>query len=131
MNSGLRRNDVAHPIVLEADYRVGNFIEPRKRLSRLGVAAFALKRKWQSSKRDHKSARFAGELHDIGRRARPGTTTKASADEDHTRVGDSFANFISRFHSCVVTEFGVTACPQTPRHRTAKLHFVRRYGTRR
>src|SRR6266567_3827800 len=62
MNSGLRRNDVAHPVVLEADYRVRNFVEPGKRLSRLGIAAFALKRKWQSSKRDHKGARFTGEL---------------------------------------------------------------------
>ena len=69
MNSGLRRNNVAHPVVFEADYRIGNFIEPGKRPSRLGVATFALKREWQSDERDHKGARFTGELRDIRRRA--------------------------------------------------------------
>src|SRR4030095_15639 len=42
MNASLRRHHVAHLVVLEADYRVRDVIEPDKRLPRLGVAAFAL-----------------------------------------------------------------------------------------
>src|SRR6266540_2323832 len=42
MNASLRRHNVAHLVVLEADYRVRHFVEPGKRLPRLSVAAFAL-----------------------------------------------------------------------------------------
>src|SRR6185369_14383692 len=42
MNTSLRRHNVAHLVILEADYRVRHFVEPSKRLPLLGVAAFAL-----------------------------------------------------------------------------------------
>src|SRR5439155_6682159 len=42
MNASLRRHEVAHLVVLKADYSIRHVVEPSKRLPRLGVATFAL-----------------------------------------------------------------------------------------
>src|SRR5438874_5211162 len=48
MNSGVRRDHVAHSVVLEANHCVGDLVEPCERLSCLRVAPFALKCEWKS-----------------------------------------------------------------------------------
>src|SRR6266481_7871811 len=122
MNSCLGRNKVAHAIVLEADHRVSNLAESGKRLSRLGVAPFALKCEWKSDEGDHKRPSFAGQLRDVGRRTRSGAAAEPCTNENHTRIGQRFTNFVSRFHSCVITEFGVATRTQPARYGTAQLH---------
>src|SRR6266576_2402430 len=87
MNSCMRRDDVAHSVVLEANHRVGNLDKPGKRLSRLGVTPFALKREWKSNKGDHKRASFAGQLRDVWRGTRPGAAAEPRTNKNHTRIG--------------------------------------------
>src|SRR5882724_8934292 len=60
MNASLRRHNVAHPVVLETDYRVRHIVESSKCLPRLGVAAFALERKRKSGERDHQRTGLTG-----------------------------------------------------------------------
>src|SRR6266850_483094 len=65
MNSRLRRGQIAHSIVLEADYRVGKLAQPHQRLARLHVAPFAFKSKWKSRKTDDQRSGFTGCLCNI------------------------------------------------------------------
>ncbi len=52
MNAGLGRDHVTHPIVLETDNSVRNFVQSGERLLRLRAAAFALERKWERGESD-------------------------------------------------------------------------------
>ena len=129
MNARLRRDDVAHLIVLEADHRIGNLVEPGECLACLGVAAFALERKWKSRERQHQRTGFTGQLRDVWRRARPGAATEPCANENHSCIGKRLADFISRFHSRLIAQFGIAARAQTASHSATELYFMCRYGT--
>src|SRR5262245_64772236 len=87
MNSGLRRSQIAHSIVLKTDHCVSKLAEPRQRLARLGVAPFALECEWKSHKRDHQRAGFASRLCNVRRRTGTGAATQSRANEDHPRIG--------------------------------------------
>src|SRR6266404_6536217 len=52
MNPSLRRDHVAHPIVLETDNSVRNLVQSGEGLLRLRAAAFALERKWERGESD-------------------------------------------------------------------------------
>src|SRR6266480_1882895 len=108
---------------------MGNVGEPGKRLSRLGIPPFPLKCEWKSDEGDHKGPGFVGQMRDVWRRAGPGATAEPCTNENHTRIGQRLANFISRLYGCVVTAFGVSARTQTSRHGTAELHLMRSYRT--
>ena len=130
MNSCLGRNHVAHLIVFEADDRVRHFVEPGKRLPRLGAAAFSLEAKGKGDERDDQRASFTGELCDIWGGARAGAATEPCANENHSGVGQRFADFAGRLCGCLIAQLGVAARAQTTSHRATELHFVRRHRTR-
>src|SRR5437660_718910 len=56
MNARLRRDHIAHPIVLETDNSVRNLVQPSERLLRLRAAAFALERRWDRGEGDDELA---------------------------------------------------------------------------
>jgi len=76
MNARLRRDQVGHSIILKADNRVSKFADSRERLSRLGIAPFALEREWKSDEGDHQRACFAGRLGNVRCRTRTGAAAK-------------------------------------------------------
>src|SRR4029077_4417204 len=124
MDSCFRRNDVPHLIVLEADDCIGDLVKPAECLLRLRAAAFTFETKWKSGKRDEKRTGFTGKLPDIRRRARASAATEPCANKDHSRACQRLADFLSRFHRCLVAQFRIAARAQTTRHRPTELHFV-------
>src|SRR5215216_6137218 len=104
MNACLRRHQVAHSIVVEANHGVSKFVEASQRLTRLSSTPFSLETEWQSDKSDHKRSSFTGELCDIRRCTRTGAAAEACTDENHPPISQRLVNFISRFHFCFITE---------------------------
>src|SRR5438128_2984086 len=86
MNSRLRRSEISHSIVLEADDRVGKLAEPRQRFSGLRVAPFALEREWKSDKGDDQRAGFTSYLRNIRRRTATRAAAEACTNENHARI---------------------------------------------
>src|SRR5882724_4059175 len=128
MDSCFRRDHVAHLIVLKADDRVSNLVKPGKCIPRLRAAAFTLESKWKCGKGNDNRTGFTGELGDMRRGAR--AATEPSANKNHSGVCERLADFVSRFHRCLIAQLRVAAGAQTTGYRATKLHFMRRHGTR-
>src|SRR6266498_2926119 len=104
MNTCVRSDHVAHLIVFEANYCVGNLVETSQSLAR--------------------------EMRDIRRRARSRASPQPSADEDHSRPSQRLANLLCRFKSGLIANLGVATCPQATGDCPPELYFVCSNGTR-
>src|SRR5215472_10913857 len=81
MNSCLWLSQIAHSVVLETDHSIGKLAEPRQRLARLRIPAFALESKWKGHKSDDQRAGFTGRLCNVRRGTRPRATTEPCTNE--------------------------------------------------
>ncbi len=93
MNSRFRRNHVAHPIVLETNHRIRDFVQSGERFLRLRRAAFSFEGKGQRRKSDHERTGFARQLRHDRRRARAGAAAEAGANKNHPRTGNRLREF--------------------------------------
>src|SRR4029434_10519599 len=130
MNTCVRSDHVAHLIVFEANYCVGNLVETSQSFARLGVATPAFERKRQRCERKHQGSRLASKMSDIRRRARSRGSTQPSTDEDHPRPSQCLADLLCRFKSGLIADLGVATCAQATGDCPPELYFVRGHGTR-
>src|SRR5262249_34689905 len=86
MNSRLRRTQITHSIVLEANHRVDKLAEPHHCLSSLGIPPFAFECERKSHESDHQRAGFAGRLCNVRRRSRPRAAAESCTNENYTRI---------------------------------------------
>src|SRR6185437_3577981 len=117
MNSRFGRDHVAHLIVLETDYGVGNLIQLIERILCLFRATFSFEGEWQSCEHNDEATVFACELSHYRGGTRAGPTAKARADKDHSRINQRLPDFIGRFQGSLITKLRISARPQTACHR--------------
>ena len=110
MNTGVRRDHVAHLIVFEANYCVGELVETAQSFACLGVAALSFERKRQRCERKHQCASLARQMRHIRRRTRSGAASQSCANENHSRASQCLANLLCRFEGGLIANLRVASC---------------------
>src|SRR5581483_9894366 len=130
MNARMRRDHVAHQIVLKTNDRVSNLVQPPQSFARLSVATSAFERERQRCERKHQGAGLPSQVRHIWCCTRACASAEPGADEDHSAASQRLTNFIGGLKGGLITNFRIATCSQTPGDRATQLHFVCGNGTR-
>src|SRR6266446_3424940 len=130
MNTGVRRDHVAHLIVFEANDCVGDLVETAQSFACLGVATPAFERKRQCCECKNQRACLASEMRHIRRCTRSRAAPEACADEDHSCTAQRFADLLCRFERGLIAKLRIATCTQATGDSATELYFVCRNGAR-